>query len=165
MNDPLQLPLRDIHLPGAVSWWPPAPGWWLLALIIAAVFLFTRWWYRRLRRRKYSACNLARRALLQIREEYADHRDVVRMIRDVSVLLRRVSISVYSRDRAAGLTGAAWLAFLDKPLGGTPFSAGAGRLLIDAPYRREVVMDEIEPLFQLCEQWLDAVEQQPGQGR
>ena len=39
MNAPAmnELPLRDIHLPDAVSWWPPAIGWWLLAIIIVAL--------------------------------------------------------------------------------------------------------------------------------
>ena len=44
--------LRDLHLPGEPSWFPPAPGWWLLAvlLIIAAIVLL-RYWQRRRRRR------------------------------------------------------------------------------------------------------------------
>ena len=28
------LPLRDIQLPDAVSWWPLAMGWWLLLLVM-----------------------------------------------------------------------------------------------------------------------------------
>ena len=24
------LPLRDLHLPDAIGWWPLAPGWWVL---------------------------------------------------------------------------------------------------------------------------------------
>ena len=31
--DPDQIPLRDLHLPEAIGWWPPAPGWWFLALL------------------------------------------------------------------------------------------------------------------------------------
>ncbi len=26
--EPSELPLRDLHLPDAVGWWPLAPGWW-----------------------------------------------------------------------------------------------------------------------------------------
>ncbi len=41
---PTTLELRDIHLPEAISWWPPAPGWWFLlgsiVFIVIAVFLF-----------------------------------------------------------------------------------------------------------------------------
>ena len=36
MNELQQLPLRDIHLPEAVSWWPPAYGWWLLVVLLGA---------------------------------------------------------------------------------------------------------------------------------
>ena len=42
--DPDQLPLRDLHLPEAVGWWPLAPGWWvLIALAIAGcIYLLYR---------------------------------------------------------------------------------------------------------------------------
>ena len=40
--------LRDIHLPQAVHWWPPAPGWWLVALVSLALIT---WLYRYLRAR------------------------------------------------------------------------------------------------------------------
>jgi len=29
--------LRDIHLPAAVSWWPPAPLWWWSLAVAAAL--------------------------------------------------------------------------------------------------------------------------------
>ena len=31
------LPLRDLHLPAEVGWWPLAPGWWVLIAIVAAL--------------------------------------------------------------------------------------------------------------------------------
>ena len=38
MNDnilnAMDLPLRDIELPEAISWWPLAPGWWLLLMVV-----------------------------------------------------------------------------------------------------------------------------------
>ena len=34
--DPTQLPLRDLHLPETIGWWPLAPGWWfaIAALVV-----------------------------------------------------------------------------------------------------------------------------------
>jgi len=49
------LPLRDVQLPPAPSWWPPAPGYLmiggvLLLLLVAMAFL---WWQRRRRRQRW----------------------------------------------------------------------------------------------------------------
>ena len=40
--DPEQIPLRDLHLPEAIGWWPLAPGWWVvIALVAGALFSMT----------------------------------------------------------------------------------------------------------------------------
>ena len=58
--DPEQIPLRDLHLPEAVGWWPLAPGWWgVIALALIAAALLVRWY---LQLRSQSA---ARRHALQ----------------------------------------------------------------------------------------------------
>ena len=40
--DPEQIPLRDLHLPDAISWWPLAPGWWIV-LGLALIANFLKW--------------------------------------------------------------------------------------------------------------------------
>ena len=59
--DPSQLPLRDIHLPDAVAWWPPAFGWWIVAalVVLLGIALSVRTWQQRRHR-------AARRALKDI---------------------------------------------------------------------------------------------------
>ena len=41
-ENPLQN-LKDIHLPGAVSAWPPAPGWWILTFLLLALVTWIIW--------------------------------------------------------------------------------------------------------------------------
>ena len=77
-------------------------------------------------------------------------------VRQLSILIRRICISLYPRAETARLTGKVWLRFLDKPLGDTSFSEGAGKMLIDAPYRRDADLDS-DSLFSLCERWIDAL--------
>lgn len=159
MTDPLQLPLRDIHMPPAISWWPPAPGWWGLACLLLSIIVLLWWWTRRRQLLKLSAANLAREELLKIREQYSTHQDQQRLLRELSVLLRRLSISEYPRSQSASLTGDEWLQFLDKPMQGSPFKTGVGRILVDAPYRPQITLQEIEPLFALCADWIGADKQ------
>ena len=164
MAEPQQLPLREIHLPDPISWWPPAPGWWGLTLLLLAILAGVWWWIRRRQRRAASALVLARGILLEIRGQYAEHRDHTRLVRELSALLRRVSISTSPRGEVAALTGGAWLEFLDRSLPERPFSSGVGRILIDAPYRPQVEIEDIDALCHLCEQWLNSVGQHGGGG-
>ena len=37
------LPLRDLHLPEAVGWWPLAPGWWGVIAVVTASLGYLAW--------------------------------------------------------------------------------------------------------------------------
>ena len=129
-----QIPLRDLHLPEPVGWWPPAPGWWLLAgmLLLGLVWLLV--WY--VRHRAFTA---ARRHALKHLDtysaEFVKHGDAVLLGKQISELLRRTMLAYAPRAEVAGLTGEAWLEWLDRDLDRAHFVDGDGRPLIDWPYR------------------------------
>jgi hypothetical protein len=148
-----QLDLKDIHLPEAISWWPPAVGWWLLAVLIPLFIVFLYWLYKRLTRK--TAIKTAKKQLASIKQYSALDND--KKLRELSMLLRRVAISVTPRTEVASLTGQQWLTFLDKSLADAPFSQGCGQLLASAPYRNTPPTEpEIVQLISLCEDWLNA---------
>ena len=149
---PTQLPLKDLHLPDAIGWFPPAFGWWLLVVLIPLLLMFLYWCYQRLTRK--TSLKTAKRLLNTIKNSTANNSE---KLVELSALLRRVAISVAPRAQTASLTGQAWLAFLDGSLNDAPFTKGAGRCLADAPYRKSPPSEqEIFQLISLCEDWLKA---------
>ena len=133
--DPTQIPLRDLHLPDAVGWWPLAPGWWILATLAlaGAGWLFRRYLAARARG---SARRHALQRLQVLTAAYEEHRDTVRFTAELSALLRRTMLAYAPRREIAGLTGDAWLAWLDGDFDRPRFRTGTGRKLLDLPYRR-----------------------------
>ena len=132
--DPDQLPLRDLHLPEPISWWPLAPGWWLvIALVLFALgWLLLRAW------RKYqfhAPRRYAIRELATLESEYLEHRNPVTLGQQLSELLRRAMIAYAPRHEVAGLTGEAWLEWLDKDLPVPYFHTAGGKSLLQLPYR------------------------------
>lgn len=129
-----QIPLRDLHLPEPVSWWPPAPGWWFLAamLLLGLVWLIVAYF-------KHRAFTKARRHALKrldaYSQEYVRHGDPVLLGKQLSELVRRTMLAYAPRRNVAGLTGEAWLEWLDRDLDRSHFVEGDGRPLIDWPYR------------------------------
>ena len=165
-TDPAALPLREIHLPESVGWWPPAPGWWLLPCLVALAAIMAWYLSLRYRRRKYSAVNMARKELEEIRARYAADRDARHCVEAVSGLLRRLCISVFPRAETAGLTGHEWLVFLHEKAGKSQDGAGHNEaeglqdmagILLEAPYRRQVGEEEVETLIGFCSTWIEAV--------
>jgi len=150
---PTELPLRDIHLPEAIGWWPPAIGWWLLAGFILLLIAFLYWFYKSLIRT--TAIKAAKKYLTVIKED--PDLDNAKKLRELSMLIRRVAISVNPRTEVASLTGRQWLVFLDQSVTGDPFSEGCGQLLTEGPYRNTLPSElEIAQLISLCEDWLKA---------
>ena len=132
--DPDQLPLRDIHMPEMVGWWPLAPGWWFLIALAAAGLGYLLY-------RRYLAwrSNAARRAALaelsRIRRDYEQGSDALTLAKSLSELLRRSMLAYAPRGEVAGLTGDRWLRWLDRGLDDRPFTAGSGRNIESLPYR------------------------------
>ncbi|HHZ83293.1 MAG TPA: DUF4381 domain-containing protein [Nitrospirales bacterium] len=153
MNSPVpQLPLRDIHLPGPISWWPPAPGWWiLLALLITGTMLIVLYaWYQRKRNRMR---RVSLKEIDAIQEAFHAHKNNTRLVRELSVLLRRVCVSRYPRVDVASLTGVAWMSFLDRNRESKPFSTGGGMVLMTEPYRKKPDLDA-NALLSCCRSWI-----------
>ncbi len=149
--NPTLLDLKDIHEPEAIGWWPPAIGWWILAVVIPLLIIFLVWLYKRLTRK--TALKTANKILADIKQDAT--RGNQQKLSELSVLIRRVAITVSPRAKAAGLTGRQWLAFLDRSVKGLPFSAGIGQLLADAPYRKMPPTEqEMSQLIDLCADWL-----------
>lgn len=150
-----QLPLRDIHLPGPVPWWPPAPGWWLLAaLALAGLIVLALRYYRQRKIRT------ALHALRGVETALAGGAEPVECLQHVSMLLRRFAMTAASDARApgaiAGLVGEPWLAYLDGAWQRPGFRQGPGRLLLQGPYARaeSVTRDEVGEVVRLARDWL-----------
>ena len=129
------LPLRDLHLPDPVGWWPLAPGWWVVLALLAAGLVWLAWrWYRAW---QFEAPRRhALRELARIEAEYLEHRNPVELGKALSELLRRGMLAYAPRADMAGLTGEAWLAWLDEGMSVPYFHTEGGKSLLSLPYRR-----------------------------
>ena len=154
-----QLPLRDIHLPAPISWWPPAIGWWLLLALVILIVIGTVWAIRRTRR-----MTPAKLALQELDGLQANtNQSALEKIQNLSVLMKRVALTLRDRDCVAGLTGDEWLRWLDETMSEHEgrFRQGLGRLLVEAPYRPTPPGEELDALFDLCRQWLSVAGKPP----
>ncbi|MDQ6999108.1 MAG: DUF4381 domain-containing protein [Mariprofundus sp.] len=170
--DPLAQ-LRDIHLPDAISWWPLAPGWWMLfaliLIIIVALFYYLRW--RDIQKNKpmtFSPQQVMQAALLELTNIEKSHAKTEalsddharQVVANISQLLRRSAVQVTHLENdpksVAGLTGDAWLNWLDGRWDREDFMQGAGRILVEAPYQNGFSQnDTLIELLTLCRDWLE----------
>ena len=168
------LPLRDIHLPDPISWWPPAPGWWVLLalvlLLVIAYFIHRR--HKKLRLLRVEA--LAEVA--KIRDQHIQRADPARVVNELSALLRRISVTVFPDQDIASLTGTPWLQFLDSVMSQATsqstsqskrkagalqhrFETGLGELFVSVQYQKNMsdVVIPVDDLFELCSDWIKAL--------
>ena len=120
--------------------------------------MWKKWWRKK---KKLSAMYLAKEELTRIENTFASEKNKSKLIKELSELIRRVTISVFHRNESASLTGEEWLLFLDKINGDDSFSKGAGRVLIEAPYQSSPDYDE-QALLQLIKRWIESVNSTSG---
>jgi len=165
-QSPIQnLPLRDIHLPEAVSWWPPAIGWWLLPVLLliiaAAVYLLIK--YKRNFKPQPAYKKIAMRELHKIRQDFnqkeASKEASIEQLRAISTLLRRVALCYLPRESVASLTGKQWVDQLNQLTQDTFFSNQLGMLISSAPYKSHAEFNP-EELTNICEQWIKQLPEQ-----
>lgn len=148
--------LLDIHLPPPPSWWPPATGWWLLAAVLLVLLGGVTVWLRR-RARRRATLRLFEQELDLLVARSPGSAQAAARVAGLSVLLRR--IAGHHAPHALRLIDEAWLEFLDGGDPARPFSSGAGRLLLEAPYRPSVPAEDAERLTELVRRslprWLE----------
>jgi hypothetical protein len=154
MNPELQK-LKDIHLPPAISMWPTAPGWLILFVLFSGLILYLMYVAYRSTQRKRTV-KYALSKLKKLKDTSSSNPQAIHIAMEISILLRRTALYYFRREDIAGLTGDNWLNFLNRSGNTTQFTDGAGRLLIDAPYRKDNTAD-LMPLFTLTQAWLTTI--------
>jgi hypothetical protein len=154
-TDPLAQ-LRDIHLPDAVAWWPPAPGWWIfLGLVLATLFFLGQWFLRRHRALGYR--REARRELEAAFNNWQAERDSSTYLQTVNSILKRVALQSFDRESVAGLSGSDWSEFLDKQAGGGFSESG----LTEKLYSADAEGCDTAAIHRLCLDWVRQHRSQP----
>lgn len=152
--DPADIPLRDIHVPDPVSWWPLATGWWVviilsvLAIVIAIALVA---WLKRHRVRRAAV-----REFAAIERRYREHLDAHLLARKLSQLARRAALGYGTEYQSAALVGPAWNAYLDTLNANSKLDDLAKATLSKAPYRANESFDT-EALLAAFRAWVAGI--------
>ena len=155
--DELFAQLKDIKEPLQPGWWPLAPGWWyLLGIILLIIFIF---YLLKKRRIAYGPFISANAELQRLKALYSKDNDAGELAFALSQWLKRVALYAFPEQQPAGLTGQAWLEFLDQNSGDTTFTQGAGQVFSSRIYDGRDSLNGNE-LLDVCERWLIAIKPQ-----
>jgi len=119
--------LHDLVMPVPVPWWPPAPGWFIVSAVLVMVL---GWWLIRAIQ-QWQSNSYRREALVLLGKIDGSGAEL-------PILIKRVALSAYPRERVASLTGEEWLAFLDQTGHTDEFTTGAGRWLARVAYEPQL---------------------------
>ncbi|MCB1672499.1 MAG: DUF4381 domain-containing protein [Pseudomonadales bacterium] len=153
--------LADIHLPQAVSFWPPAPGWWLLALLVLALL---GWLVARLlqARRKRRICAFALQELDGVYNAFAadlsgdgDQAGKARLmfLNQMNAVLRRVALWHFPQHNVASLSGRAWVDFIREKGESSLMTDEIANALAEGRFQARCDVD-VEQLHKFGERWI-----------
>lgn len=159
MNIPAQNTesLRDIHLPDAISWWPPAIGWWILLALIIAAFIFIPKLYRRI---TYMPLNkVADITFQELVSKHKETNDDSIFVIKTSQFLRQTAMSYCGREDIAQLTGEKWIQALNDVTEQEHFTDDVKQCLLNGPYQKDIRIDS-EKLIRTVQNWLSCLPKQ-----
>jgi hypothetical protein len=152
--------LADIHLPPAISFWPPAIGWWILAMVLLA--LFVQGMRQLLRSRKQrKICAFALEELNRIYRSYqqslATASDVNHCTLDyvnaLNAVLRRVALWNFPEAGIASLGGQAWVDFIKEKGEASALSEELSIALREGRFKPRCEVD-VNALHSFGRQWI-----------
>ncbi|MFI4919262.1 MAG: DUF4381 domain-containing protein [Legionellales bacterium] len=143
--------LKDIHLPGPVSWWPLAPGWYVLLILALLLCLgLAGFFYKKGRHARPKKQALA--LLARYQQDYEREHNTQLTSARISQLLRRVALVYFPREQVAGLHGDAWVNFLNQTSNGLDFKP-VQAMLLEAPFQA-VTTVSLKPLLTRAALWI-----------
>ena len=151
-QDPLA-ELRDIHLPDAVTLWPPALGWWLLGLLLLTTLLFGghQLWQRHQRRAYRRGGDAELQALYA---QWQNTNNTQAFLQDLNALLKRVALKGFPSTDVSALSGAGWTQFLDQHYPASETAVFAGSALEFGPYAPSVEDVDMTRIHEMCQRWV-----------
>ena len=164
-SEELLAQLADIHLPGAVSLWPPAPGWWILTIaILTAIFYlgrYVRQVHTQKKIRQYAMAELDR-----CYQEYAaaDGGDdsaggtelKLRFVNQFNSVLRRVALWHYPDSNVASLGGDAWVDFIREKGNSSNLDSEMADALSKGRFQIECDVD-VNAMNSLGREWINSL--------
>ena len=111
--------LGPLYEPEAIGFSFQSPGWYVLAglLLLLALFIFVKWLRTYL---KNAYRREALKHLVEIETGFAQQGELS-YLREALVLLKKVAIDAFGREKVAQLHGDEWLIFLEERGKETPF--------------------------------------------
>ncbi|MEX2130432.1 MAG: DUF4381 domain-containing protein [Pseudohongiellaceae bacterium] len=159
--------LADIHLPAAVSFWPPAPGWWLLAILLIAVLISSGIKIAAaIKSRRICAFALAELERIYTRyaqaEANAETQQVeaarLLFVNELNAVLRRVALWHYPDAGIASLGGRAWVDFIREKGDASRINEDIAAALREGRFRPHCDID-VEGLKEFGRHWISSLYQ------
>ena len=131
--------MKDIVLPAPISWFPQTWGWLLLAALLAAALIFCAL----IAIRRYRE-NAYRREALVMLSDIEKHLSRQSALQELALLIKRVSLSTFGRQKTGSLSGKDWAKFIEDH--SEEDCRLLGKIVDDAEYRG-AAMDQLPATF------------------